>query len=58
MDLVVLDVTECADAAPGAMVEFLGPDAPLDDVAARAGTASYEILTTLAGGVRRAGTHA
>lgn len=54
MDLVVLDVTECAEARPGAWVEFLGPNAPLDDVAGLAGTAPYEILTTFAGTVRRA----
>lgn len=55
MDLVILDVTGCADAQPGAMVEFLGPDAPLDDIAALAGTAPYEILTTFAGTVRKTG---
>lgn len=53
MDLVMLDVTGCAEARPGAMVEFLGPEAPLDEVAACAGTNAYEILTTFVGGVRR-----
>ncbi|MGE0594819.1 MAG: alanine racemase [Hyphomonadaceae bacterium] len=53
MDLVVIDVSACVEAAPGAWVELLGPNAPLDDVAACAGTAPYEILTTLVGGVRR-----
>lgn len=55
MDLTILDVTGCAEAEPGAMVEFLGPNAPLDEIAARAGTASYEILTTFAGTVRKTG---
>jgi alanine racemase len=55
MDLTILDVTDCAEAQPGAMVEFLGPNAPLEEVAALAGTAPYEILTTLAGGVRKSG---
>lgn len=55
MDLTIIDVTGCAEATPGAMVEFLGPNAPLDDVAALAGTSSYEILTTLAGTVRKTG---
>lgn len=55
MDLTIIDVTGCAEAQPGAMVEFLGPNAPLDDVAALAGTASYEILTTFAGTVRKTG---
>lgn len=55
MDLIIIDVTGCAEAAPGAMVEFLGPHAPLDEVAALAGTASYEILTTFVGTVRKTG---
>ena len=55
MDLVIVDVTGCPEAAPGAMVEFLGPNAPLDDIAQRAGTAAYEILTTFAGTVRKTG---
>jgi alanine racemase len=55
MDLIIIDVTGCAEAAPGAMVEFLGRDAPLDDIAALAGTAPYEILTTFAGTVRKTG---
>jgi alanine racemase len=55
MDLVIIDVSACADAREGAMVEFLGPNAPLDDIAVLAGTASYEILTTFAGTVRRTG---
>jgi alanine racemase len=58
MDLVILDVTGCAEAIPGAMVEFLGPNALLDDIAALAGTAPYEILTTFAGTVRRTGVSA
>jgi alanine racemase len=53
MDLVILDASAAPAAAPGAMVEFLGAQARLDDVAARAGTAPYEILTALVGTVRR-----
>jgi alanine racemase len=55
MDLIIVDVTGCAEAAPGAMVEFLGPNAPLHDIAALAGTAPYELLTTFAGTVRKTG---
>lgn len=55
MDLIIIDVTGCADAQPGAMVEFLGPNAPIDDIAALAGTAPYELLTTFAGTVRKTG---
>jgi alanine racemase len=53
MDLTILDVTGCSEAQPGEMVEFLGANAPLDEVAALAGAAPYEILTTFAGTVRR-----
>ncbi|MGE0739727.1 MAG: alanine racemase [Hyphomonadaceae bacterium] len=55
MDLTILDVTGCPEAQPGAMVEFLGPNAPLDDIAALAETAPYEMLTTFAGTVRKSG---
>ena len=49
MDLVAIDVTGCEAARPGAMVELLGPNALVDDVAAAAGTISYEILVRLSG---------
>jgi len=55
MDLVILDVTGCDEARPGAMVEFLGPNAPLEEIAALAGTLPYEVLTTFAGTVRKTG---
>ncbi len=58
MDLIIIDVTGCAEAEPGAMVEFLGPNAPLDDIAQCAGTAPYEVLTTFAGMVRKTGARA
>ncbi|HVZ99787.1 MAG TPA: alanine racemase [Caulobacterales bacterium] len=58
MDLTILDVTTCAEAKPGVMVEFLGAQALLEDVAACAGTAAYEILTTFAGTVRKTGLRA
>jgi alanine racemase len=55
MDLVILDVTGCAEAQAGAMVEFLGPNAPLEEIATLSGTLPYEILTTFAGTVRKTG---
>src|SRR6202008_2669818 len=33
MDLRIIDVTDCAEPKPGAMVEFLGSDAQVDEVA-------------------------
>jgi alanine racemase len=53
MDLLAIDVTDCDDARPGAMVELLGPHVLLDDAAEAAGTVSYEILTGLGGRAAR-----
>jgi alanine racemase len=49
MDLSVIDVTEASLEAttPGAMVELLGPNISIDELAARANTIGYEILTSL-----------
>lgn len=47
MDLITLDVTDCPEAVPGAMVEILGPGQTVDDLAAAADTIGYEILTSL-----------
>lgn len=55
MDLITVDVTEAGEAArPGALVEFLGPDAGLDEPARTMGTISYELLTRLGGRYTRA----
>ncbi|MFZ5668541.1 MAG: alanine racemase [Pseudomonadota bacterium] len=47
MDLIAVDVTGCAEARPGAMVELIGPNLLVDEAAAAAGASSYEILTRL-----------
>ncbi|MGO1117117.1 alanine racemase [Rhodovibrionaceae bacterium A322] len=49
MDLITLDVTDLppAQARPGTFVDLLGPNEGVDDVAAKAGTIGYEILTSL-----------
>jgi len=49
MDLITLDVTDVPEAKrqPGQWVELIGPDNPVDAVAAAAGTIGYEILTSL-----------
>jgi alanine racemase len=52
MDLVTIDISAAPNAREGDLVEFLGPNAKLDDVAASAGAISYEVLTNLSG-VRR-----
>lgn len=46
MDLLVIDIGR-APLAVGDPVELLGPNAPLDDLAAAAGTVAHEILTRL-----------
>ncbi|MEM6623297.1 MAG: alanine racemase [Pseudomonadota bacterium] len=48
MDLITLDVTGVG-AKPGDMVELLGPNQSIDDLAANAGTIGHEILTSLGG---------
>lgn len=49
MDLTIIDVTDVPveQVVPGTMVELLGADITIDDLAARAGTIGYEILTNL-----------
>ncbi len=48
MDLLALDVTKVAPAAarPGRMVDLLGPQHGVDELAREAGTIGYEILTS------------
>ncbi len=53
MDLIALDVTDCPNAQPGASVELIGRNVPLDDVARLAGTISYEVLTRIGARVPR-----
>lgn len=47
MDLITVDVSHLADdaVAPGTVVDLIGPQLPVDDVARNAGTIGYEILT-------------
>ena len=47
MDLIAIDVSDDPAARPGDMVELLGPNLLLDDVAQTGGTVAYEILTSL-----------
>jgi alanine racemase len=49
MDSLVLDATDLPPGtlAPGDLVDIIGPDRPVDAVAASAGTIGYEILTGL-----------
>jgi alanine racemase len=49
MDLMTVDITGLPPdlTAPGGFVELIGPQRPVDQVAAEAGTIGYEILTGL-----------
>ncbi len=49
MDLITIDVTAVPAEAtrPGALVDLIGPEHPVDDLAREAGTIGYEILTAL-----------
>ena len=52
MDLTVVDVTD-TDAAVGDWAELFGPSLPVDDVAEKAGTIAYELLTAISPRVAR-----
>ncbi len=52
MDLIALDVTGC-EAYPGARVELFGPNLPVDEAAADAGTIAFELLSNVAARVQR-----
>jgi alanine racemase len=49
MDLTTIDVTHIPEplTRPGQLVDLIGPHNTVDDVAAKAGTVGYEILTSL-----------
>jgi alanine racemase len=47
MDLTTVDVTGIPSTQIGSEVEFIGDTISLDEIAAAAGTATYEILTSL-----------
>lgn len=54
MDLITIDVTNAADLArPGVYAQLIGPDAPLEEQAALAGTIGYELTTGLTPRVKR-----
>jgi alanine racemase len=48
MDMIMVDLTPCPQAAIGSKVELWGANLPVDDVATVAGTLGYELLSALA----------
>lgn len=54
MDLVTVDVTDCAHLPqPGDEAELLGPHMAMEELAAQAGSISYELVTGLTARVSR-----
>ena len=54
MDLITIDVTDATDLArPGVYAQLIGPEAPLEEQAALAGTIGYELTTGLTPRVKR-----
>jgi alanine racemase len=53
MDLMTFDVTDAPPPAPGDTIRLIGPGNTPDDIAQRAGTIGYEILTSLGARYRR-----
>jgi alanine racemase len=53
MDLTTFDVTDHPAVVPGAALELIGPNRPVDAVAAAGGTNGYEVFTALGRRVRR-----
>ncbi len=53
MDLLAIDVTDCPEVAVGDRVELFGPNLPLDEAAAAAGTIAYELLVRVGPRVER-----
>ena len=58
MDLITFDVTDHPLITPGSMLELIGDALTPDDVAARAGTIGYEVLTSLGARYARRYLHA
>ena len=53
MDLIAIDVTDAGAIERGGLVTLLGEGIGVDDLAARAGTIGYEVLTSLGRRYRR-----
>lgn len=53
MDMITIDVTHVADVAVGDEVELWGRNVSIDEVAAHAGTISYELMTRVSPRVPR-----
>jgi alanine racemase len=53
MDMLAVDLSNTPEAGEGSMVELWGPTVSVDEVAARAGTIGYELLTGVTARVPR-----
>jgi alanine racemase len=53
MDITMLDVTNIPEVVPGSEVEVMGIHLPVAELAAKAGTIPYEIMTGISARVKR-----
>lgn len=53
MDMICVDLRECTQARPGDPAQLWGPNLPVETVAERVGTISYELLCAVSGRVPR-----
>jgi alanine racemase len=53
MDQTMVDVTGADDVAEGDEVEMFGPNIPVDEIALKAGTITWEIFTGITPRVQR-----
>jgi len=58
MDMISIDLRAVPDAAMGDPVTLWGQDLPVDEIAERAGTISYELLCHITARVRKVHMHA
>ncbi|WP_428832350.1 alanine racemase C-terminal domain-containing protein [Chromobacterium piscinae] len=47
MDMLTVDISHLPQAGVGSRVELWGPNAPIEKVAAAAGTISYELMSAV-----------
>jgi alanine racemase len=53
MDMIMVDITDCKNIEEGDEVELIGAHISAADLAAKANTISYEILTSISNRVQR-----
>ncbi len=57
MDQIMVDVSAVPEAAAGMTAQIMGPDIPVTELAEKAGTIPYEILTGIGPRIPRHYSH-